>query len=112
MLEDQRRSEFMFGEAFAMQDAGMPPPFFLAAFCRDSSERSFLALEFARNNGLSTVAGGLPWVSQVQVPTSPRKRPGRLLISIRKMPCGVNTSKSISLMLPSSPTNSKLAQAR
>ena len=86
-------------------------PFFLNAFCRCSSVRSFLAFRLAAISGLSTVYS-LPSFSQVQVPASPNSRPGRLLISIRKKPCGVKTSRSTSLMLPSSAMNSKLDQAR
>src|SRR4051794_27552578 len=43
-----------------------------------------------------------PSVSHDQVPASPDSLPGRLLISIRKKPIGLKTSRSTSLMLPSS----------
>ena len=47
-----------------------------------------------------------------QVITSPEIVPGRLLISTKKKPSRVRTSKSTSFIEPSSATNSKFDQAR
>jgi hypothetical protein len=86
-------------------------PLTLTAFCRSSRARSFFALRLADNNGLVAVTSR-PSASQVQVPGSPKTRPGRLLISVRNSPIGVSRSRSTSLMLPSRAMNSKLAHAR
>ena len=52
-------------------------PFTLTAFCRSSRARSFLAFALAASSGLSAVTSR-PSDSQVQVPGSPKTRPGRL----------------------------------
>jgi len=99
----------MFGEAFAMQDAGLPRLFLLGRFFVVTAAERSSALEFRQEQRVVDGAGGLPCSSQVQVPTVARKRPGRLDLDQKNALRREHQQVDLRWMLPSSTTKSKLA---